>query len=98
MAMKMKKKNSLPDMYSPEKRFSGFFVYMACWSLSQKQKKELAKLTPKKRIGKTSCIPAFYIFAYSSYYTKGSRQSGLPDFYKKAKIYRNSGGKNNETF
>lgn len=30
MAMKMKKKNSLPDMYSPEKRFSGFFVYMVC--------------------------------------------------------------------
>lgn len=27
MAMKMKKKNSLPDMYSPEKKFSGFFVY-----------------------------------------------------------------------
>lgn len=30
--MAMKKKNSLPDMYSPEKKFSGFFVYMACGS------------------------------------------------------------------
>lgn len=47
MAMKMKKKNSLPDMYSPEKRFSGFFVYVAYWS--RKQKKELAKAASKKK-------------------------------------------------
>lgn len=44
--MAMKKKNSLPDMYSPEKKFSGFFAYMACWS--RKQKKELAKSASKK--------------------------------------------------
>ena len=36
--MEMKKKNSLPDMYSPEKKFSGFFVYDL-----QKDKKELTK-------------------------------------------------------
>lgn len=35
--MAMKKKNSLPDMYSPEKKFSGFFVYMACWNRKQKK-------------------------------------------------------------
>lgn len=26
--MAMKKKNSFPDMYSPEKKFSGFFLCM----------------------------------------------------------------------
>ena len=30
--MKMKKKNSLPDMYNPEKKFSGFFACMECGS------------------------------------------------------------------
>lgn len=47
MAMKMKKKNSLPDMYSPEKRFSGFFVYVAYWS--RKQKKRTCKSSFKKK-------------------------------------------------
>ena len=91
--MAMKEKNSLPDMYSPEKKFSGFFCVYGLRELKTKTEKELAKLTPKKRIGKASCIPAFYIFVYSSYYTKGSRQSGCLIFTKKAKIYRNSGGK-----
>lgn len=64
MAMKMKKKNSLPDMYSPEKKFSGF---LCIWSAgTESKKKGLAKLTPKERTDKVSCIPAFYIFAYSS--------------------------------
>ena len=50
--MAMKKKNSLPDMYSPEKKFYwGFFAYMACWS--RKQKKELAKSAFKKRARKS---------------------------------------------
>lgn len=44
--MAMKKKNSLPDMYSPEKKFSGFFAYMACWS--RKQKKNLQNQLQKK--------------------------------------------------
>jgi len=44
--MAMKKKNSLPDMYSPEKKFSGFFVY---WHTgTKKTKKELAKAASKK--------------------------------------------------
>lgn len=45
--MAMKKKNSLPDMYSPEKRFSGFFVYVAYWS--RKQKKTCKSSFKKKR-------------------------------------------------
>lgn len=44
--MAMKKKNSLPDMYSPEKKFSGFFCVLAYWN--QKTKKELAKAASKK--------------------------------------------------
>lgn len=35
--MAMKKKNSLPDMYSPEKKFSGFFVY---WHTGTKKQKK----------------------------------------------------------
>ena len=44
--MAMKKKNSLPDMYSPEKKFSGFFCVYGL--LEPKTKKELAKSASKK--------------------------------------------------
>ena len=97
MAMKMKKKNSLPDMYSPEKRFSGFFVYVAYWS--RKQKKRTCKSSFKKKEKKEQIRNLeFHIIAYFSYCTKGSWQIGCLIFTKKSKIYRNSGGKNNETF
>lgn len=35
--MEMKEKNSLPDMYSPEKKFSGF---LCIWSAGTESKKK----------------------------------------------------------
>lgn len=46
--MAMKKKNSLPDMYSPEKKFSGFFCVHGMQELKEKDKK-LAKSASKKK-------------------------------------------------
>lgn len=94
MAMKMKKKNSLPDMYSPEKKFSGFFV-LACWNRKQKRTGKSSFKKEKKRADTKSCISYYCIFLILY---KRQPAKRLPDFYKKAKIYRNSGGKNNETF
>lgn len=49
--MAMKKKNSLPDMYSPEKKFSGFFVYWHTGTKKQKKnwQKQLQKIAKKSR-------------------------------------------------
>lgn len=50
--MAMKKKNSLPDMYSPEKKFSGFFVYWHTGTKKQKKnwQKQLQKNSKKEQI------------------------------------------------
>lgn len=48
--MAMKKKNSLPDMYIPEKKFSGFFVY---WHAGTENKKRTGKISFKKRAKKS---------------------------------------------
>ena len=95
MAMKMKKKNSLPDMYSPEKKFSGFFVY---WHAGTENKKELAKAASKKRKKEQIRNPAFHIIAYFSYCTKGSRQSGCLIFTKKQKYIEIQEGKTMKHF
>lgn len=50
--MAMKEKNSLPDMYSPEKKFLGFFCVYGLRELKAKAEKELTKLTPKKESAK----------------------------------------------
>jgi hypothetical protein len=65
--------------------------------LKEKDKKT-GKISFKKRKKEQIRNPVFHIIAYFSYCTKGSRQSGCLIFTKKSKIYRNSGGKNNETF
>lgn len=85
--MAMKKKNSLPDMYSPEKKFSGFFVYWHTGTKKQKKnwQKQLQKNSKKEQIRN----PVFHIIAYFSYCTKGIRQSGCLIFTKKIKnIYK----------
>ena len=44
--MAMKKKNLLPDMYSPEKKFSGF---LRAWNAGvENKKKELTKSASKR--------------------------------------------------
>lgn len=91
--MAMKKKNSLPDMYSPEKKFSGFFCVHGMQELKEKDKK-LAKSASKK----SRCEILYSILLHISHIVKRQPAKRLPDFTKKSKIYRNSGGKNNETF
>ena len=73
--MAMKKKNSLPDMYSPEKKFSGFFCVHGIQELKEKDKKtgKISFKKEKKRADAKSCIPYYCIFLILS---KGSRQSG----------------------
>lgn len=93
--MAMKKKNLLPDMYSPEKKFSGF---LRAWNAgAENKKKNLQNQLQKEqeRADTKSCISYYCIFLILYKMQPAKR---LPDFYKKAKIYRNSGGKNNETF
>ncbi|RHS01610.1 hypothetical protein DW884_18670 [Ruminococcus sp. AM40-10AC] len=62
-----------------------------------KTKKRTYKISLKKSKKEQIRNPAFHIIVYFSY-CKRQPAKRLPDFYKKAKIYRNSGGKNNETF
>lgn len=45
--MAMKKKNLLPDMYSPEKKFSGFFCVYGLRKL--KAKKRTCKINSKRK-------------------------------------------------
>lgn len=49
--MAMKEKNSLPDMYSPEKKFSGFFLY-GLRELKTKTEKRTCKINSKKEPAK----------------------------------------------
>lgn len=55
--MAMKKKNSLPDMYSPEKKFSGFFVY---WHTGTKKTKKRTGKSSFKKIAKKSRYEILY--------------------------------------
>lgn len=48
--MAMKEKNSLPDMYSPEKKFSGFFIWSA--GTEDKNRKRTCKINSKKEQAK----------------------------------------------
>ena len=95
--MAMKKKNLLPDMYSPEKKFSGFFCVHGIQELKEKDKKT-GKISFKKEKKKSRCEILYSILLHISHIVKRQPAKRLPDFTKKSKIYRNSGGKNNETF
>lgn len=95
--MAMKKKNSLPDMYSPEKKFSGFFCVHGIQELKEKDKKT-GKISFKKEELVRILVFLRFTFLYILHISKRQPAKRLPDFTKKSKIYRNSGGKNNETF
>lgn len=62
--MAMKKKNSLPDMYSPEKKFSGF---LCIGILEPKNKKRTGKSSFKKIAKKSRYEILYFILLHISH-------------------------------